>query len=191
LHPKPEENKPEAKEQKELSEAKEKKHHEQKEISELKEKVKRLEEQKGKEVSELREILQRLQAEFENSRKRFEKEKKDFIEFANAETIRELLPLLDSFQAAIEKTEKHENVSRKEALDGLDLLQKQLVSIMHRHGLQEIKSLGEKANPMLHEVIAFESNSKKDDEIIIEEIQKGFLLKGKLLRPAKVKINKK
>jgi molecular chaperone GrpE len=113
------------------------------------------------------------------------------VEFANTETIRELLPLLDSFQAAIEKLEKQETVSKKEGLEGMMLLQKQLLSIMQKHGLREIKSTGEKFDPTLHEAMFKENNSEKEDGIILEELQKGFVLKGKLLRPAKIKINKK
>ena len=147
--------------------------------------------EKEKQIAELKETLQRVQAEFENSCKRIENQKKDFIEFANSETIREFLPLLDSFQAAIEKMQKQENVSKQEALHGISALQKQLVSIMQKHGLKEIKSTGEKFNPEFHEAVLQEKNPEKQEDEILEELQKGYLLKGRLLRAAKVKINKK
>lgn len=146
---------------------------------------------KEAEIRELKETIQRLQADFENYCKRIERQRKEFIEFANTETIRELLPLLDSFQAAIEKLGKLENVQKKEALNGMLAIEKQLFAIMQKHGLREIPALGKKFDPMLHEAMLHENNKEKEDGIILEEFQKGFLLKEKLLRPAKVKINKK
>ena len=145
---------------------------------------------KEKEIAELKETLQRVQAEFENSCKRIEKQKQEFIEFANAQTIKELLPLLDSFEAAIGKIEKQESAGKAEALEGLGLLQRQLLGVMQRHGLEEIKSQGEKCNPLVHEAMLQANDSGKEDEEILEELQKGYLLKGKVLRPAKVKVNK-
>ncbi|MDD5147994.1 MAG: nucleotide exchange factor GrpE [Candidatus ainarchaeum sp.] len=145
---------------------------------------------KEAEIKELRETLQRLQADFENYCKRIDRQKKEFVEFANTETIRELLPLLDSFQAAIEKLRDMEIVSKKEALEGIGALEKHLFAIMQKHGLQEIGTREKKFDPLLHEAVLHENNPEKKDNEILEELQKGFLLKGKLLRPAKVKINR-
>ena len=145
-----------------------------------------------KKLLEFKEMLQRLQAEFENFSKRIEKEKHYFREFSNAETLKEFLPLSDSFDSAIKKLQesKSETISKKEALDGMELLQKQFYGIFQKFEVMEIKSAGEKFNPDFQECLMQEKNPSKADGIVLEELQKGFLLKGKVLRPSKVKVNK-
>jgi molecular chaperone GrpE len=128
------------------------------------------------EMAELRETLQRTQAEFENSRKRLEKEKQDFLKAAEAGLVRDILPVLDSFDSAKEDP-------------GALMIKKQLLAVLERHGLAEIKSLGQKFDPMLHECIMQGREPEKGDETVLEELQKGYLLNGMVLRHAKVKVN--
>jgi len=141
---------------------------------------------------EFKEALQRIQAEFENFSKRIEKEKHYFREFSNAETLKEFLPLSDSFDSAIKKLHesKSETISKKDAIEGIELLHKQFQSVLQKAGVSEIKSAGEKFNPEFHEALMQEKNPAKSDGIVLEELQKGFLLKGKVLRTSKVKVNK-
>jgi len=141
-------------------------------------------------LNELTETLKRVQADFENSCKRTEKEKIEFRQFANAAIVKELLPLLDSMDAAVEKIEKQENVKKEEMLNGLRLLRMQLLQLLQKHGLQEIKCLGEKFNPMLHEALTKGCDESRQEDCVLEELQKGYLLNERVLRHSKVKINK-
>ncbi len=130
-----------------------------------------------KEMAELKETLQRTQAEFENSRKRLEKEKQDFVKVAEAGLVKELLPVLDSIGSAKDD-------------EGIPMIKKQLLAVLEKHGLGEIKSFGQKFDPMLHECVMQGKEPEKEDEIVLEEFQKGYLFNGMVLRHAKVKVNK-
>ena len=148
-----------------------------------------LEEQKRM-AADFKETAQRVQAEFENYGKRAEMEKQSFREFANAKLIEEFLPLLDSFDSAIEKIGKHKSISIGEAVEGISSLQKQLLRILEKNGLKRIEAEGNEFDPNLHECMLKEKIEGKEDEVVLEELQKGYLLKEKVLRPSKVKINK-
>ncbi len=143
-----------------------------------------------KECAELKATLQRVQADFENTCKRVQREKQDFRQVANAELMKELLQLLDSMDAAVGHLQKQENVSKEDALNGIVLLRKQFLALLQGHGLQEIRALGQQFNPMLHEALAQGSEQGKRDSVVLEELQKGFLLNGKVLRHSKVKVNR-
>ncbi|MBN1941026.1 MAG: nucleotide exchange factor GrpE [Candidatus Diapherotrites archaeon] len=142
---------------------------------------------KDAEIKELKDTLQRLQADFENTLKRIERQKQDFIEIANAQMILELLPMLDSFESAEQKI----GSGKENPKEGIELLHKQFSGILQRHGLEKINAKGKKFDALCHEISGYSHDPKQEDSIITEEVQKGFLLKGKLLRAAKVKINKK
>src|SRR3989344_2065836 len=143
-----------------------------------------------KKLEEYTDMLKRLQAEFENYKKRVDKEQLIFNEFINAKIITDFLPLLDSFEQALAQIEKAEKFSKEDALNGTKLLFKQLIKTMKEHGLQEIKSTEEKFNPEKHQALMQANEKEKPDQLILEEFQKGYLLKGKVLRHAKVKVNK-
>ena len=142
------------------------------------------------EMAELKETLQRLQAEFENSRKRLEKEKEDFSRLANAALVKELLPVLDSIDSA-EKGLKSQAFSKEKAVEGIELIKKQLLAILSSQGLEEIKSTGQRFDPMLHECLTQACEKEKEDQVVLQELQKGYMLNKKVLRHAKVKVNKK
>jgi len=164
--------KPEIAEKEEISEKKEGKPKEQ------------LKDEKQEKIDELTDLIKRIQAEFENFRKREEKDRKQFVEFSNAELIRNLLPILDSIDSAQKNGDEK---TRK----GIKLIEKQLISVLEKQGLKEIHAIGKKFDPEFHECLMQEKNLEKEDEIILEELQKGFMLKDKVLRHSKVKINKK
>lgn len=144
----------------------------------------------AKEMEELKGTLQRVQADFENTCKRTQKEKEEWAQFANAAMARELLGLLDSMDAGIAQLQKQENVSRQDAVNGLQLLRKQLLGMLQSHGMREIKAAGEKFDPMLHDAVMQCSEKGKKDCEVIEELQKGYLLNGRVLRHSKVKVNR-
>jgi len=122
---------------------------------------------------------QRAKADYINLQREHEQKIADYFKFANEGLILELLPVLDSFEAAI-KNGKDE---------GIKQLYNQLLSILKNNGLEEIKAVGEKFNPELHEVIET-IKSDKGEGIVIEEIQKGYKLHNKIIRPSRVKISK-
>lgn len=128
--------------------------------------------------------LKYLQAEFDNFRKRSEKEKEQIIKLANEGLIKELITILDDFEASLKLTEDEKNK------EGLMRLHKKFFQILEKHGLKEIEALGKKFDPQFHEVLCKELSNHNEDEII-EEIQKGYCLNSKVIRASKVKVSKK
>ena len=150
---------------------------------------KKLKEQEEK-AEEFRDAAQRVQAEFENFVKRAEREKEEFKRFADAKLIEKLLAVLDSFDEGITAVHKHESMSKKDFLHGLELLRKQFFGVLEKGGLREIESVGKKFDPHFHECMLKDQDAAKDDEVVLEQFQKGYLLDGKVLRTSKVKVNK-
>ena len=155
----------------------------------VKELEKKLSDQQ-KQTREFKETAQRVQAEFENFSKRIEKQKEEFKSYARAELIVELLTVMDSFNEAISSIEKQKEVSKEEYLHGIKLLKKQIAGVLEKNGLKEIKAEGKKFDPHFHECLTQAHDKTKEDEVVLEEIQKGYLLNDKVLRTTKVKINK-
>jgi molecular chaperone GrpE len=145
--------------------------------------TKKILEDKEQELGEHIEHLQRLQAEFENFQKRVEKERQNISEFANAKLIGQILPILDSFDNALE--EKME----KPVKDGFEMIHKELKNILTKEGLEQIKAKDKSLDPYQHEVIDIKQGNK--DDHVLDELQKGYTLKGKVLRATKVRISKK
>ena len=121
---------------------------------------------------------QRAKADLINYKREQEQKISEIFRFANEGLIFEILPILDSFEAAL----KHKND------EGIKQLYNQLLSILKNNGLEEIKTIGEKFNPELHESVG--EGEGKEQGIVVEEVQKGYKLNGKLIRASKVKINK-
>ncbi len=128
--------------------------------------------------------LKYFQADFDNYRKKFEKEKEQIIKLANESLIKELIVVLDDFDAAIRISEEEENKK------GLLTLKKKFFDILVNQGLKEIEALGRQFNPEFHEVLCKELSKHNEDEVI-KEIQKGYILKSKVIRTSKVKVSKK
>jgi molecular chaperone GrpE len=130
----------------------------------------------------------RAQAEFENARRRLEKDKIDFLKYANEGLILELLPILDNLDIA----EKHIKEAKdfKAVQEGVDIIQLQMQAFLKDIGLERIKTVGEKFDPHLHDPVETEDAKDKDDGLIVAELKPGYKFSGKLLRPAMVKIIK-
>lgn len=142
---------------------------------------------KDKKIAELTDMLQRLQAEFENYQKRCDKNNSEFREYVKSETIGKLLPILDSFELALKNSKNVEEFKK-----GVELIFGQLYDMMEKEGMMQIKTEGEKFDPYKHEVLMTEKTDKDgDDDKIVEELQKGYMFKDKVLRYAKVKVLKK
>ena len=146
----------------------------------------KLKEETQDENAELLDLLKRVQADFENYKKRVDKEKESFAKYCNGKMVARLLPLLDSFEQAI----KNGNGADIEKFrKGIELIYAQLYSLLEADGLRPIKAVGEKFDPYRHEVL-MQAESDKDDTIL-EEFQKGYMLGDSVLRHSKVKIGKK
>jgi len=134
---------------------------------------------------ELTDSIQRLQAEFENYRKRVEKERVEFIKYAKEDLIRNILPVLDSFEQALKNKDKKE-----EFIKGIEQIFAQLYSVLKQEGLKPIEALGQRFDPYKHDVL-LQEKSEKEEETVLEELQKGYLLNDKIIRHSKVKVSKK
>jgi len=136
-------------------------------------------------IEELTNDLKRLQAEFENYKKRCEKENASFREYSNAALIKKMLTVLDSFEIALKNTANHE-----EFVKGVELIYSQFYSILQDEGLRHIETKGKRFDPYVHEVMLSEK-SEHDEDVILEEFQKGYKLRDIILRHSKVKVAKK
>ncbi len=141
-----------------------------------------------KELEETKNRLLRCLADFDNFKKRAIVEKEQFIKFANENLIKELLPVVDNFGRAMAAANKIEG--NDEMKTGLSLVKKQIEDVLKKHGAQAIEALGKPYDPNFHEAIM-----QKEDEgpegIVLEEINKGYTLNKRLIRPAMVIVSKK
>jgi len=138
------------------------------------------------EKKQLKDQLLRKQAELENFRKRSEREKDDFRQYAVSETLKALLPILDNFDRAL-KTDGAGDEYRK----GVELIHQQLSSTLQKLGLKAVEAKGQPFNPREHEAVATVETDEVPDHHVVEEMQRGYFFKDKLLRPAMVKVAKR
>jgi molecular chaperone GrpE len=127
--------------------------------------------------------LARAQAEFENARRRAAKEQQDFRDFAMADAVKSLLPVVDNFERALQ--------SKSEAADfraGVELIYKQLRDVLTKLGVQAIEAKGQQFDPHLHEAIEMVDTADAKDHEVLEEWQRGYKFKDRLLRPAMVRV---
>ena len=145
------------------------------------------------EKQEWQESLLRKQADFENYRRRMQKEKEDAIQFANQSLIGELLEVLDNFERALSshREEKESSAEMQSLFEGLELVEKQLSDLLcSRWGLKAIESLGAEFDPNFHEALMMEEGENYEVPTVVESFQTGYILHGRVLRPARVKVAK-
>jgi len=141
-----------------------------------------------KKNQELLDSWQRDKADFINTRKRDEEDKKEFLKFAKADIISEVIPVLDSFDSAFKNKEAWEKVDKNWRV-GVEYINTQLHSILKEHGLKVINPLGEMYDHNRDETVEnIKVDSEKDDGIILEVVQVGYELNGREIRPPKVKV---
>lgn len=128
--------------------------------------------------------LARAQADFDNARKRAAKEQQDFREYALADAVKGLLPTLDSFERALQTS----GGEKSDLRSGIDLIHKQLQDALSKLGLRPIPAKGELFDPHVHEAIEMVETTAAPDHQVIEELQRGYRLKDRLLRPSMVKV---
>ena len=134
--------------------------------------------------------LLRLQADFENTRKRLEKDKQDFCKFANESIIAELLYTLDDLERAVELAQsKHQDLSA--FLKGVEMILAHLYEMLKGYGVKPIEAEGKLFDPNYHEALMQVENKELPEHTIVEELQKGYLLNDRVIRTAKVKVSKK
>jgi molecular chaperone GrpE len=130
-----------------------------------------------------RDRYMRTLADFENFRKRSDREKLDFQRYALAALIRDLLPVLDNFDRALEHAEEGDEFHR-----GVALIYKQLFDVLQRHGLKPIAESGVRFDPNIHEAVVREEDPSVPSHTVVAVLQKGYFLHDRLLRPAMVKV---
>lgn len=134
--------------------------------------------------------LLRLQADFDNSRKRLEKEKQEFVRFANEGIILELLNVLDDLERTVELAEsKHQDLSS--FLKGVEMILAHLYEMLKEYGVRPIEATGKLFDANFHEALMQEENKELPEHTITEELQKGYLLNERVIRTSKVKVSKK
>ena len=130
--------------------------------------------------------LLRLKADFENTKKRLQREKEDAIKFANEKLLVEILPIVDNLDRAMASlSEGHDPVK---VIEGLKLAQEELHQVLELHGVQVVQAVGEAFNPQLHEAVAAVESAEAKEGTILDEVQRGYVLNGRLIRPSRVRI---
>ena len=146
-------------------------------------------------ISELEDKLARTFAEMENQRRRFEKEKDDAFEYGGFAFAKEALNLLDNLERSKQTLENDDKLKNTDALkiiiDHLDIIYKDLISIFSKNNIKPIESLNKKLDPNFHQAMIEIEDDQKEAGTIVQEIQKGFTIKDRLLRPSLVGVSKK
>jgi len=146
-------------------------------------------------IKDLEDKVTRALAEMENQRRRYEKEKEDAFEYGGFAFARENLNLIDNLERAKQSLENDETLKNSEALkktlEHLEIINKDLISIFKKNNIEPIDSINKKLDPNFHQAMLEVENDQKEPGTIIQEIQKGFMMKDRLLRPALVGVTKK
>jgi len=147
------------------------------------------------EIANLKDKVARTFAEMENQRRRFEKEKDEAFEYGGFSFARETLNLLDNLERSKQTLESDETIKDKHTLNKLiehiNIINKDMISIFKKNNIEPIKAINEKLDPNLHQAMMEVEDDTKDQGTIVQEIQKGFMMKDRLLRPSLVAVSKK
>ena len=147
------------------------------------------------EIANLKDKVARTFAEMENQRRRFEKEKDEAFEYGGFSFARETLNLLDNLERSKQTLENDETIKDKDTLkkliEHIDIINKDMISIFKKNNIEPIKAINEKLDPNLHQAMMEVEDNTKDQGTIVQEIQKGFMMKDRLLRPSLVAVSKK
>ena len=146
-------------------------------------------------IKDLEDKLARAYAEMENQRRRFEKEKEDAFEYGGFAFARETLNLIDNLERSKTSLESDDSLKNTEAIkkisEHLDIINKDMVTILKKNNIEPIKSINKKLDPNLHQAMIEIEDNNKEPGTIVQEIQKGFMMKDRLLRPSLVAVSKK
>jgi molecular chaperone GrpE len=146
-------------------------------------------------IKDLEDKLVRSYAEIENQRRRFEKEKEDAFDYGGFSFAKEALNLIDNLERSKISLENDESLKNTKALkktiEHLEIINKDMLSILKKNNIEEIKSINQKLDPNFHQAMMEIEDDKKESGTIVQEIQKGFMIKDRLLRPSLVAVSKK
>ncbi len=146
-------------------------------------------------IKDLEDKLARAYAEMENQRRRYEKEKEDAFDYGGFSFARESLNLIDNLERSKTSLENDENLKNTDSLkkitEHLNIVHKDMLSILKKNNIEPIKTINEKLDPNLHQAMMEVEDDKKETGTIVQEIQKGFMMKERLLRPSLVCVSKK
>ncbi len=146
-------------------------------------------------IKELEDKLARTLAEMENQRRRFEKEKNDAFDYGGFSFAKESLNLIDNFDRAKQSLENDEKIKDsdilKKTIEHLAIVKKDLISVFKKNNIEEIVAVNKKLDPNLHQAMMEVEDENKESGTIVQEIQKGYLMKDRLLRPSLVAVSKK
>ena len=136
--------------------------------------------------ADAQERLLRLRADFENLKKRIERERDEYFRHATAALVTRLLPVLDNFERAL--ASGRQSCNGESLLEGITLIQRQFLDELRREGLRTVECLGRPFDPTMHEAVATEANSRLPANTVVEEMQRGYHFDDRLLRPALVRV---
>ena len=140
-------------------------------------------------IKEIEEQMLRLRADLDNTKKRLERDKIEAIKFANERLLEEILPIVDNMDRAMQSLSEGHDPEKVKA--GLQIAQKELHDVLVEHGVEMVKSIGEEFNPQFHEAIGVVDSPDAKEGMILEEVQRGYTLNGRLIRPSRVRIAQK
>ena len=139
-----------------------------------------------REKDSLQDRLLRTAAEFDNYRKRIDRERRDMADYMKADVLAEILPIVDNFERALQAPSSDVDSLRK----GVELIYKQMIDLLRKRGVTPIEALGADFDPNFHQAVIHETSPAHREGEVIEELQRGYMLGDKLLRPAMVKVAK-
>ena len=148
--------------------------------------IKKTTQEKDNLSKEYLKLLERMQADFDNYKKRQEIKQKEFIEFANAELLNNLLSVVDNLERALSSAADDKNAQAVK--DGVNNTLKEFNNILNKEGVKPMQSIGHRFDPYQHEAVMKTETDKHSEDIVTEEFQKGYYIKSKVLRPAMVKV---
>jgi molecular chaperone GrpE len=135
------------------------------------------------ENADLHDRFLRLRAEFDNARRRFEQQRSEYVQFAAMDLVKEILPVVDDFDRALQVETADSNYAQ-----GVKLIHQRLQEILKKMGLEAMETRGQTFDPNRHQAVERVPTESAEDQTILGEFQKGYLFKGKLLRPAMVRV---
>lgn len=138
-------------------------------------------------AEELQQRLLRAQADFDNFRRRTVKEKEELAQYASSKLVTELLPVLDNFERALAAAQT--GSEEQSFVKGVNMIFRQFMQVLEQEGVKAMNAVGEPFNPEFHQAIMQVESEEHEEGIVVEEVQKGYMLKDRVLRPAMVKVS--
>ncbi|MBP1749143.1 MAG: Protein grpE [Deltaproteobacteria bacterium] len=164
-------------------------HKKKKKKEEIPDEIKKELEEKDAKIKSLEERILYLQADFENFKKMKVKERQDTLKFGNETLIKELLPVLDNLELALKHSESTEDY--KGIHDGVKLILSEFMKVLEKAGIKQVDAIGQKFDPNFHEAFFQEEHEDMEPDTVVSELQRGYLLNDRLIRPSRVAVSKK